>query len=215
MTERARPSHGLLGWLYQGARPIPTTHNGTMWLTRRLGTWRLFGLDGSDQATPYMDALWRLTLRRVAAGGLEVRRALVLGVALGATPALVRARWPEVEVVAVDWEPALFELGRSLGIHRDDPRTRFVAGDAAEVTAGLEGTFDLVLVDLFRGRSAAAVTKSPAFRDDVAARLSPGGVVAVNAFSEPGVLDVWRPRFERTQVTRCVVNLVGLFSGPR
>jgi len=215
VSERARPSHGLLAWLYQGARPIPTTHNGTMWLTRRLGTWRLFGLDGSDQATPYMDALWRLTLRRVAEGGLVVRRALVLGVALGATPALVRARWPEVDVVAVDWEPTLFELGRSLGIHRDHARTRFVAGDAAEVTAGLEGTFDLVLVDLFRGRRVAEATRSAALIDHVAARLAPGGVVAVNAFSEPGVLEPWRARFERTTVTRCAVNLVAHLSGPR
>lgn len=203
---------GLLAWLWQAPRPIATTRNGTMWLSRRLGVWRLFGLDGSDQATPYMDDLWRVTLRRVAATGLAVRRALVLGVAMGATPGLVRARWPDVDVVAVDWEPALFELGRTLGIHADDPRTRFIAGDAAEVTAGLEGAFDLVLVDLFRGKSVAAATKSPALVDAVATRLAPGGVVAVNAFSEPGVLDAWRRRFPTASVTRFEVNLVGLFS---
>lgn len=213
MTPLPEVPRGPLAWLWQPPRPIPTARNGTMWLSRRLGTWRLLGLDGSDQATPYMDALWRVTLRRVAQGGLAVRRALVLGVAMGATPGLVRARWPEVEVVAVDWEPVLFELGRSLGVHSDDPRTRFVAGDAAQVTAGLDGRFDLVLVDLFRGKSVAEAAKSAALVDAVAARLAPDGVVAVNAFSEPAVLEAWRGRFARASVTRFEVNLVGLFSG--
>jgi spermidine synthase len=207
-----------LGWLWQPPRPIPTTHNGTMWLSRRLGTWRLFGLDGSDQATPYMDRLWSTTLRRIGGSpAVSVQRALILGVALGATPALVRRRWPDAEVVAVDCEPSLFALGRALGIHDiapDDPRTRFVAGDAAQVVPGLAQRFDLVLVDLFRGRHLAPAATAPVLIGGVADRLTPGGVAAVNVFSQPAALEAWRPRFARASVTRCEVNLVGLFEEP-
>lgn len=218
MTPAPEVPRGPLSWLWLPPRPIPTTHNGTMWLSRRLGTWRLFGLDGSDQATPYMDRLWSTTLGRIAASSASsVERALILGVAMGATPALVRRRWPDADVVAVDHEPSLFDLGRALGIHDippDDPRTTFIAGDAAEVVPRLEGRFDLVLVDLFRGRSLAPVATAPALIDAVAERLAPGGVAAVNVFSQPAALEAWRTRFARVSVTRCEVNLVGLFGEP-
>lgn len=218
MTPLPEVPRGPLGWLWQPPRPIPTAHNGTMWLSRRLGTWRLFGLDGSDQATPYMDRLWSTTLGRIASSsGISVRCALILGVALGATPALVRRRWPEAEVVAVDCEPSLYALGRALGIHDlapDDPRTRFVAGDAAQVVPGLERRFDLVLVDLFRGRNLAPAATAPVLIDAVADRLTPGGVAAVNVFSQPAALEAWQRRFARMHVTRCEVNLVGLFEEP-
>ncbi|MEY4744224.1 MAG: hypothetical protein RL272_169 [Candidatus Parcubacteria bacterium] len=200
-----------MSWLFEPSRPVETKHNGTMRLSRLLGAWRLKGLDGTEQSTPYMDALWSKVLSRVASRGLVVRRCLVLGVAMGGTLGLVRRRWPDAALVGVDWEPALFRLGLDLGIFRPSADVRFIEGDAAAVVPGLDGAFDLVLVDMFFGRTVARAVSDAAFQDAVVAHLAPGGVVAVNRFDQPDVLAGWRARLGEASEVHYGGNRIGIF----
>lgn len=198
-------------WLYDPPRPVETKHNGTMLLSRLFGVWRLKGRDGTEQSTPYMDALWRKVIARAAADGLAVRRCLVLGVALGGTFNQVRRRWPDAALVGVDWEPELFALGIRLGVFRPSADVRFIEGDAAEVMPTLDGAFDLVLIDLFNGRKVADAVSGPRFQDAVVAHLAPGGIVAVNRFDQPAVLDGWRARLGGPQEVHYGGNRIALF----
>lgn len=200
-----------MSWLYQPPRPVETKHNGTMRLSRFFGVWRLKGHDGTEQATPYMDALWRKVISRIAAEGHEPRRCLVLGVAMGGTFNLVKRRWPDVSLVGIDWEPELFRLGLEIGVFRPAADVRFIEGDAAEVLPTLDGAFDLVLVDLFNGRKVAAAVSDPRLQDAVASRLAPGGVVAVNRYDQPAALDGWRERFGAPEELRYEGNRIGIF----
>lgn len=198
-------------WLYEAPRPVETKHNGTMRLSRLFGVWRLKGHDGTEQATPYMDALWRKVIDRVAADGLDVRRCLVLGVAMGSTFNIVRRRWPSVALTGVDWEPVLFRLGLEIGIFRPSADVRFIEGDATEAVPTLEGAFDLVLVDLFNGRKVADAVSDPRLQDAVVARLAPGGVVAVNRYDQPAVLAGWQERLGAPAELRYEGNRIALF----
>ncbi|HTM68352.1 MAG TPA: hypothetical protein VL426_03565 [Candidatus Binatia bacterium] len=182
-----------------------------MRLSRWFGRWSLKGHDGTEQATPYMDALWRTVLATVARRKPEVRRCLLLGVAMGATFAIVRRDWPEAAVVGVDWEPSLFDLGRKLGVHRGGAGLDFVEGDAAEMVPALRGTFDLALVDLFNGRQVAAAVSDPRLQDAVAAKLGPGGIVAVNCFDQPKTLEGWTARFGPPTMVRYQGNRIGIY----
>ncbi len=200
-----------MSWLYEPPKPVRTGRNGTMRLSRSFGVWKLKGHDGTEQATPYMDALWRKVIARVAKDGLAVRRCLVLGVAMGGTFNLVRKRWPDAALVGVDWEPDLFTLGLERGVFRPSADVRFISGDAVEVVPTLEGAFDLVLVDLFFGRKVADAVSDPRLQDAVAARLAPGGVVAVNRYDQPAVLDGWRSRLGEPADVRYEANRIALF----
>ncbi len=201
-------------WFYQPPRSVETKHNGTMRLSRFFGAWKLMGHDGTEQTTPYMDALWRKVIARVAADGVAVRRCLVLGVALGSTFNQVKGRWADAALVGVDWEPELFKLGLELGVFRPSADVRFIEGDAVAVVPTLEGMFDLVLVDLFNGHKVADAVSDPRLQDAVAARLAPGGAVAVNRYDQPSVLEGWRQRFGEPADVRFQANHIAVFRRP-
>jgi len=203
-----------MSWLYQSRRPVATKHNGTMMLSRLFGTWTLWGYDGTFQAAPYMNAVWKKSVRHLLRRNLEVRRCLILGVAMGATFDVVQRAWPDVEMVGVDWEPALFALGKKLGVFHPGANVTFIEGDAAEIVPKLEGTFDLVIIDLFNGRDVADVVSDNAFREAVTAHLSDKGVVALNCYFQRQVLEEWPPRLSSPQIIHHQANAIGIF-GPR
>jgi len=200
-----------MSWFYEPSRPVETKRNGTMRLSRLFGRWSLKGHDGTEQATPYMEALWRTVLANVARKKSDVRRCLMLGVAMGATFGIVRKDWADAEVVGVDWEPSLFELGKKLGVHREGEGMDFVEGDAAAVVPAIHGDFDLVMIDLFNGRRVADAVSDPRLQDAVAARLAPGGVLCVNYFGEPAVLEGWKTRLGKPETIRYQGNRIALF----
>ncbi len=78
-------------------------------------------------------------------------------------PEVVRAAREHFE----EWNKPLFE----------DPRSHVVVGDGRSVVAGLKGSFDAIICDLFfpKEEGAAMLYSREFFRDSIA-RLSPGGV---------------------------------------
>lgn len=200
-----------MSWLYSPPRNVTTKHNGTMRLHRLFGVWRLMGEDGSEQASPYMDGVWKKTLRAAARRGMRPARCLVLGVAMGSTFNLLRRRWPDAEIVGIDWEPALYALGRELGVFRGDARTTFVEGDAAVEVPRLDGTFDLALVDLFNGHRVADAVRGAALREALAAKIAPGGIVAVNYYRQPDAVRDWNRTFGGTVPMRYRSNGIALY----
>lgn len=201
-----------MSWLFSWPRDVETKHNGTMRLHRLFGVWKLMGRDGTEQGTPYMDGLWRKVLRAVARRGMRPSRCLVLGVAMGGTLTLLRKRWPDAAITGIDWEPALFALGKELGVFHDDARTTFVEGDAAAEVPRLAGTFDLVLIDLFDGRNVATAVSDPTLIDAVIAHTAPGGVVALNYYNQPSTVEGWKARLGEPAVIRFQGNRIATFT---
>ncbi len=213
----ARPSlyTSSMSWFHQSPEPFETKHNGTMKLSRMLGKWTLWGHDGTYQAAPYMDGVWKKTVRLLLRRDLDVRHCLVLGVALGGTFGIVQKAWPDADIVGVDWEPALFELGKKIGIYRPDTRVNFIEGDAAEVVPALEGKFDLIIIDLFNGKKVADVVSDSAFQEAVAAHLAEDGIVAVNCYNQRPVFEGWQKRLGDSSFVRYSANEVGIFMAPK
>lgn len=201
-----------MAWLYSRPRPVETKHNGTMRLHRLFGAWKLMGPDGTEQGTPYMDGLWRKVLRAVAARGMRPSRCLVLGVAMGGTLTLLRKRWPDAEITGIDWEPALFALGKELGVFHGDARTAFIEGDAVTEVPRLEGAFDVVLIDLFNGRKVADAVSDPALLDAVIARTAPGAIIALNYYNQPSAIDRWTARLGEPATIRFQGNRIAVFT---
>lgn len=204
-----------MSWLYEAKKPVPTKHNGTMMLSRFFGVWTLWGHDGTYQSAPYMDGVWQKTIRHLRWRGFDPKRCLVLGVAMGSTFGLLQRAWPDVDIVGIDWEPALYELGQRLGVYRPDSRVQFFEGDAAVVVPTLKGEFDVVIIDLFNGKKVTEAVSNPALQEAVTARLAPGAIVAVNCYNQRAALDGWCARLGEPKIVRYVSNDVGVFTAPQ
>jgi len=192
-------------------KKIPTAHNGQMRLVRSFGRWEIFGQDGTEQGSRYMDALWKKVLRRMAAEGVRPKRVLLLGVALGGTYHLLLKRWPDVRIVGVDWEPELLRLATHVGAWKDDPRVETRFGDALDAVPTLAGSFDLIIVDLFNGKKVADATRDPRLAEACAKAASVGASVCVNYFSEPDATGAWDARFVRLDDVRYSSNGIAVY----
>jgi len=200
-----------MSWLYEPARSIATKHNGTMRLGRIFGIWSLRHADWSFQGGWYMDAVWRKIILKLRLRRSNVKRVLVLGVALGSSFRLVHRAWPKAEIVGIDWEPVLHEIGKEIGVYKKSSLITFVEGDALTATRELSGTFDLVIVDLFSGKDMAEAACAPQLQDAVLALTAEGGAVAVNYYRSPAKLAGWTARFGEPEPVRSDSNSVALY----
>ncbi len=104
--------------------------------------------------------------------------ALFLGVAGGtAVEAMLRA-WPGLRALGVEIDPAVTEVAR----RRFGLTIPVVAADARRFVAAHGEQFDVIVIDLYATGQIPAHVATREFYAEVARRLAPGGVVALNVY---------------------------------
>jgi len=112
------------------------------------------------------------------------KRALVLGLGGGTMARDLSLAFPGVEVTGVELDLELVELGRR---YLDLPaKTRVVIEDARRFAHHDTGRYDLIFVDTFRDVYIPPHLTTREFFADLARRLAPGGVLAINLFAWNG-----------------------------
>jgi spermidine synthase len=107
------------------------------------------------------------------------RRVLILGLGGGTLVQLLRRRWPDLQIVGVEDDSEVLRLAQSqFGL--DGPTLRIEQVDAAEFVAACREHFDLVVVDLYRGETAAPFVQSRKFIRRIRSLTAPGGTVVWN-----------------------------------
>ncbi len=108
-------------------------------------------------------------------------RLLMLGLGGGGMSNYLYARLPGLEIDAVDIDPEVVRLGQAFfGVPTGDPRYRCHVTDARLFVAKSRQTWDMVLIDAFRGIFVPFHLKTAEFYREILARLSPEGVVVAN-----------------------------------
>jgi len=139
-------------------------------------------------------------------------RSLLLGLGGGTLVHLLRYRFGPTPIVAVDDDAALIAFAlTTLGI--GGPGLEVVCADAFDYVAHVEGRFDYVAVDLYRGAVMSHGVLGKPFLRRLRALTSPGGLVAVNLFHSRRTPDALRrigkvfPRVDPVVVGRnCVAR---------
>ena len=111
-------------------------------------------------------------------------RVLMVGLGGGTFTTLVHRALPAVTVDAVEIDPVVVEAARAWFGLREDARYRVHIADAADWLRRDRGGYDYMLLDAYAGEDIPAAVAGEAFFRGVAARLAPGGVVAIN-IAEP------------------------------
>jgi len=123
--------------------------------------------------------------------------AIHLGAGALTIPRYIHATRPGSRQQVIELEKELVDLVRAEIPLPRDASIRVRYGDAramlGRLPAGLKGTADLVVVDIFSGARTPAHVTSLEFYSEVASLLAPDGVIAVNIADGPGL------RFARSQ----------------
>lgn len=107
-------------------------------------------------------------------------RALLVGLGGGTLARVLRARWPEVEVHALEIDPVVVKAARRF--FDLDPDVRVHVGDGRAFLDGDPGPWDLVVLDASSEDYVPPTLQSVACFRRVAQLLTPGGVVLGNAW---------------------------------
>lgn len=112
------------------------------------------------------------------------RRALLLGLGGGTVAKLLARRCPDVEMIGVEREAEVIVVARNAFGLDDLTRLAIVEADAfawvAAHATSEPGAFDLICLDLFEAGRLALGTLATPFLRQLAALLTPGGMLTVN-----------------------------------
>lgn len=151
-----------------------TKYNPDIRIVEESGKLKLL-VNGSRQSGKYVEWLWKKAFSAFNLG--PCRSILVLGVGGGTVIHLLRRRYPDAHITAVDIDPQMIEIGKKyFGLSRV-PNLELIIADAKDYKNTRR--YDLVVIDLFIGRHIPDFVSSVAFLK----RLE-GSVVIINYLRE-------------------------------
>jgi len=177
-------------------------------IRRTLGKWEVL-VSGTTQTGPFTASMWQDALKKTPER--TVQKILLLGLGGAASVHSLHERFPEVNVTAIEYDSAMVEVAKEIGIYRPAPFPRVILGDVREVVPSLSEKFDLIILDVFEGSKL-----SPAFTDDsflkaLQARLNEGGVLMVNFSGHREAIKNIADRFPKGIIWTFRANTLGAF----
>lgn len=109
--------------------------------------------------------------------------ALVIGTGAGAQVEDLKAIFPEIEVDGIEIDPQVIEAGKRFFSLQEDARTHIIIEDARRYLQTTEHSYDIIVVDVFRGKSIPSHLATVEAVAEMKQHLRPDGVVVVNLIS--------------------------------
>jgi spermidine synthase len=156
--------------------------NGEIKVIRALGLGTYIQAGNLTQSGGIIESMWKQTLKKVRARGLEVKRCLILGLGGGTVVKLIHKNWPNAKIVGVDIDPVIVDLGKKY-LRLDISKVDVKIADAYRFTklqALTSKTYDLVVVDLYNGDQFPKKFGSQSYIQVVRSLLAESGVAVFN-----------------------------------
>lgn len=191
-------------------RSVHSEKNGKIeilhWLCRKFVM-----VDGFYQSGPYLKAMWRNAIFRVPAK-TSVKRVLLLGLGAGSALNPIHAQFPTATITVIEWDPAMVEISQQLKLYDDSIRPEILVGDAVQVLTELDGGYDLILIDLYKGSAPEPRLSSPEMIASIVGVTKPSGSVILNAFMNQELIKTFARRLEHASGWRFRNNHLALFT---
>jgi spermidine synthase len=151
--------------------------NGWIIVTSKREVW----VKGIKQTSARYAELWADAL---AHGSMlqerKVSNVLMLGLGGGGALPAIHKDYPECHITAVEFDPAMVSIAKTLQGNRPYPFPKVILQDAKEALAQIEERYDLILVDIFNGAHPSSHIDDDSFWELAAKRLEKGGVIVLN-----------------------------------
>lgn len=156
--------------------------NGDLTVIRDLvfGTYILGG--GLPQSGGLAAHIWKISLKEVLIEKSGVKSALIVGLGGGGIARIIRKNWPDAQIVGVDIDPVMVELGQKyLGLTKAQVKTHIDDAEhfiVSEIKAGKK--YDLVCFDTYVGENFPKKFESVTFITKVSKLLNNDGLAVFN-----------------------------------
>ncbi|MEK7102051.1 MAG: hypothetical protein AAB912_00275, partial [Patescibacteria group bacterium] len=198
-----------MSWFYEH-QEYSSEKNGLIRCTRLFGQWYV-RVGGYDQTTPYIRTMWKRALRRIPRKS-GVKRVLVLGLGAGGMIQDIRRRFPQCHITIVEWDTVMIDIAEKLGLFARDERTEIIVDDAARALSTVAFfSFDLIIIDLFRGSEPAPALATPAFVSALARLVHPRGHLLLNVFKKQELFSIFDTVLSRHAAWRYRYNRLALY----
>lgn len=197
-----------MSWLYE-SQTISSDKNGSIVAFRIFGRWKIL-VNGYDETSHYMTSVLKKLLRPVPRECVP-RSILLLGLGGGGIVPYLLKHYSHAHISIVEWDQHMVELARTIGNLPSKHRWTLYQGDAADIIPSLQGSYDIIIFDLFKGKHIVPSLLKEAFARALASRLARGGYLCVNAFSQPEFFDLLQTVLETMKRWRVWYNNLGIF----
>jgi spermidine synthase len=109
----------------------------------------------------------------------EARDVLVLGAGLGSAVAVLKKMGFHPAVTLVDIDDKILDWARTLH-SGEGSRLTFICADAQSFVAAADQQYDVVVIDVFKGRNLPAFIDDPSFLKDCRQLIRPAGHLIIN-----------------------------------
>jgi len=109
-----------------------------------------------------------------------IKSFLAVGVGSGTAISHVYRRHPQAQIMAVDLDREVLDVAKRFFPVPTDERVYFVEADARAYVPRMRSRFDLIFIDAFYQEKTPKTFLSPVFLEAAAARMAPGGILAMN-----------------------------------
>jgi len=162
---------------------VESEFNGKIQVYQALGSKRITagGLiqSGGVLANIWYKALSKLkSLRQLADSNLKT--ILILGLGGGTAASLTARFWPKAEIIGIEIDPKMIQLGKKYFELDKLPQLKIVEGEAIEYVRNNNDKFDLILVDLYQGDRIVKKSESGEFIGLAKRRLKSKGIIIFN-----------------------------------
>ncbi len=178
----------LLSYIFPQTRLINSSkYNQLIRVNEESGRHKLL-VNGSRQSGKYVRWLWTGALKNFAiTADLPVRSILVMGVAGGDVIHELHRLYPGAQITGVDIDEIMIDIGRKYFGLDDIAELTLKKSDAWDfVNAAVKKKlkYDLIIVDIFIGRSVAGIVEQKDFLIKIKTLLNPSGKVIINYLRE-------------------------------
>lgn len=170
---------------------------------------------GVPQSGGIVEDIWKEGIKALPKS-VSPDRALLLGLGGGTVVKLLKKKWPQCEITAVEIDPETAAVARTYFGLDKFPDFKAIIGDAWEVVNKKRaelGRFNLIIIDLYVGQDAPAFARSEIFFDYLTAMLEKDGLLVLNLLlNEAGrqcrdeVLKLLKRRFPRLKTLQTATN---------
>lgn len=201
-----------MSWFLE-TRERHSAKNGLIRARRDFGKWNV-SVANCGQSSPYLNRMWNAAFEKLSvyAGNQHITSVLMLGLGAGGEVAKVHKRYPSSTLTVIEYDEEMIAFAKELKLYKPAPFPHVICADAALAVPQLSQTYDLIIVDLFKGPTPSPLSADPIFLQALETKLSDTGFMLVNVYQENKIFAHIAKKFLPLAQWKFEWNHIGLFT---